>query len=188
MACRASAGREPQVTLRYSSRASSSLPSFCSSVSAMRELGQRGLVRSRDTSRPAAARRRSPRPTSPRRRSAVHQQEDLGLRRVQRILGQELGEQLVGRRRTAWPRASRGHQVLGVDDLPLHVAPGLVGRVLGQVLAPGGQGLGELLLQLVGAAQQVAGVGDLLAVLVARVGQEPLQARRPRPRSGRGCM
>ena len=69
-----------------------------------------------------------------------------------------------------------GHQVLGVDDLPLHVAPRLVGRMLRQVLAPRGQRLGELLLQLIAAAQQVAGVGNLLAVLVAVVGQEPLEA------------
>ena len=49
--------------------------------------------------------------------------------------------------------------------------------MLGQILPPGRQGLGEFLLQLVRTAQQVAGLGHLLAVLVPLLSQELLKRR-----------
>ena len=70
------------------------------------------------------------------------------------------------------PVLFQGQQVLRVDHPLLHVAPLRVGRVLGQVLAPHLDGLGELGLIAVRLAQQHAGLGNRLGRLVPRVGQQ----------------
>ena len=105
----------------------------------------------------------------------VHQQQDFGVPRVKRILGQEFGEELVGFRILLGHELVGRHEVLGIDDLPLHAAPILVGRILGQEIAPSGQGLGVVLLRLIGQAQHVLGVGQFLAVAAMGIGEELLQ-------------
>ena len=176
MACWASPAQLPQVTLRYSSRASSSLPSFFSSVSAIENWACEASFVSGyfETIR---RQRRSPRPISPPRTALRFiSSRMLGIAVVERILRQELGEQLVGGVVLLGLQLLGGHQVLGVDDLAAaRRSTALCGGILHQVVAPRRERLGILLLQLIAAAQQVSGVGNLLAVLVARVGQELLQ-------------
>ena len=66
-------------------------------------------------------------------------------------------------------------EILGVDDRLLHGVPALVGRVAGEILAPGGEGLGVFLLPVIDLAQRQAGLGQLLAILPTRVLQELLE-------------
>ena len=86
-----------------------------------------------------------------------------------------MAEELLGRVVVLRLRLLKCHQVFGVDDLPLHVAPLLVGRVLREVIPPCGQGFGVLLLQLVTTAQQVSRVGYFVALGVTFLFQKPLQ-------------
>ena len=104
------------------------------------------------------------------------QVEDFRTMGVQRILGQELGPELLGFVVLLGLVLLVGHQVLGADDLALDRAPRFVRGVFNEVFLPGGEGLGEFLLQLVRHAQEASGIGHLLAVLVAVVGQEPREA------------
>jgi len=95
--------------------------------------------------------------------------------RVQRVLGEELGPQLPGGGVILALVAIGRFGVFGVDDLPLHGAPGRVRRVLGQEFLPDGQRLVELALHLVGHAQQIARVRDLFRLGVTLVTEEGRQ-------------
>ena len=106
-------------------------------------------------------------------------QQDAPIPAVQRVLGQEGGPKLPGAAVVLpFQRVGRLEE-FGVDDLALGLAPMMVRRVLAQVVGPGGQGVVELLLQLVRLAQHESGRRQLLAVGVARLGDQ-LEQRRDR--------
>ena len=107
----------------------------------------------------------------------AEQEHDLRTARIQRIPDQELRKQRGGPGIVSRVELVHRHAIFRVDDLLLHGAGGLQGRVLDQVLPPRGDRLGQIALQLVGSPQQAARLGDFLAVLVAFVLQEITERR-----------
>ena len=103
-------------------------------------------------------------------------EQDGRIATIERVLDQEFRPEFASRVVVLGLEFLLALQELRVDNLPLDFAPGLVRWVPGQIVAPGLEGLGEFLLQLVGPAQQVASVRDFVRGLVALVGQEAVEA------------